>query len=75
MSKVLVGVDGSPAAQSALEWSAQLASRGGFELIAARVFVYGRELSSQGIRAFCNVKTVWVGGGDEDVSAGTARSE
>ncbi len=36
---------------------------------------YGRELSSQGIRAFCNVKTVWVGGGDEDVSAGTARSE
>jgi succinate-semialdehyde dehydrogenase/glutarate-semialdehyde dehydrogenase len=36
---------------------------------------YGRELSSQGIHAFCNVKTVWVGGGDEDVSAGTARSE
>jgi acyl-CoA reductase-like NAD-dependent aldehyde dehydrogenase len=36
---------------------------------------YGRELSSQGIRAFCNVKTVWVGGGDADVSAGTARSE
>ena len=22
---------------------------------------FGRELSSQGIRAFCNVKTVWVG--------------
>jgi len=24
---------------------------------------YGRELSSQGIRAFCNAKTVWVGSG------------
>jgi succinate-semialdehyde dehydrogenase/glutarate-semialdehyde dehydrogenase len=24
---------------------------------------YGRELSAQGIRAFCNVKTVWVGDG------------
>jgi succinate-semialdehyde dehydrogenase/glutarate-semialdehyde dehydrogenase len=23
---------------------------------------YGRELSAQGIRAFCNLKTVWVGG-------------
>jgi succinate-semialdehyde dehydrogenase/glutarate-semialdehyde dehydrogenase len=22
---------------------------------------FGRELSSQGIRAFCNVKTVWIG--------------
>ena len=22
---------------------------------------YGRELSAQGIRAFCNLKTVWVG--------------
>jgi nucleotide-binding universal stress UspA family protein len=39
MKPILVGVDGSPAAQSALEWSAQLATRGGFELIAARVFV------------------------------------
>jgi succinate-semialdehyde dehydrogenase/glutarate-semialdehyde dehydrogenase len=36
---------------------------------------YGRELSAHGIRAFCNVKSVWVGGGNEDVSAGTARSE
>ena len=39
MTKILVGIDGSPAAQSALEWSAQLATRDGFELIAARVFV------------------------------------
>jgi nucleotide-binding universal stress UspA family protein len=39
MTKILVGVDGSPAAQSALEWSAELATRGGFDLIAARVFV------------------------------------
>jgi succinate-semialdehyde dehydrogenase/glutarate-semialdehyde dehydrogenase len=23
---------------------------------------YGRELSAPGIRAFCNLKTVWVGG-------------
>jgi succinate-semialdehyde dehydrogenase / glutarate-semialdehyde dehydrogenase len=36
---------------------------------------YGRELSAQGIRAFCNVKSVWVGGGNQDVRAGTARSE
>jgi succinate-semialdehyde dehydrogenase/glutarate-semialdehyde dehydrogenase len=24
---------------------------------------YGRELSAPGIRAFCNLKTVWAGGG------------
>jgi hypothetical protein len=39
MTSILVGVDGSPAAQSALEWSAYLATRGGFELVARRVFV------------------------------------
>jgi succinate-semialdehyde dehydrogenase/glutarate-semialdehyde dehydrogenase len=32
---------------------------------------FGRELSVQGIRAFCNVKSVWVGdGGAAVVSAG-----
>lgn len=31
---------------------------------------YGRELSSQGIREFCNVKTVWIGSADTDDSAG-----
>jgi succinate-semialdehyde dehydrogenase/glutarate-semialdehyde dehydrogenase len=36
---------------------------------------YGRELSAQGIRSFCNVKTVWVGSGNQSVGAGTARSE
>jgi succinate-semialdehyde dehydrogenase/glutarate-semialdehyde dehydrogenase len=35
---------------------------------------YGRELSAHGIRAFCNVKSVWVGGGNQEVSAQTARS-
>jgi succinate-semialdehyde dehydrogenase/glutarate-semialdehyde dehydrogenase len=33
---------------------------------------YGRELSSAGIREFCNLKTVWVGeGGKADVDAAT----
>jgi len=34
---------------------------------------YGRELSSQGIKEFCNIKTVWVGaaGDPEPRSAGT----
>src|SRR5215207_135826 len=34
---------------------------------------YGRELSAQGIRAFCNIKTVWIGAGHDDVTI--ARSE
>jgi nucleotide-binding universal stress UspA family protein len=38
MKTIVVGVDGSPAAQSALEWSAQLVTLAGLELIAARVF-------------------------------------
>lgn len=29
---------------------------------------YGRELSAHGIRAFCNLKTVWVGGGQPEPS-------
>jgi succinate-semialdehyde dehydrogenase/glutarate-semialdehyde dehydrogenase len=33
---------------------------------------YGRELSSAGIREFCNLKAVWVGEGDKaDVDAAT----
>jgi nucleotide-binding universal stress UspA family protein len=39
MNRILVGVDDSPAAQSALAWSAQLATRGDLELVVARVFV------------------------------------
>ena len=34
---------------------------------------YGRELAAQGIRSFCNLKTVWVGQGSGEAS--TARSE
>ena len=39
MERVLVGVDGSPAAHDALVWSSDLARRAGLKLIAARVFV------------------------------------
>ncbi|MEZ5238965.1 MAG: universal stress protein [Microthrixaceae bacterium] len=39
MDRILVGNDGSPAAQEALRWSADLVSRAGLELTAARVFV------------------------------------
>jgi succinate-semialdehyde dehydrogenase / glutarate-semialdehyde dehydrogenase len=35
---------------------------------------YGRELAAQGIRAFCNVKAVWIGAGDH-IDVTTARSE
>jgi nucleotide-binding universal stress UspA family protein len=38
MNRILVGVDGSPAALDALGWSADLARRGGWELLALRVF-------------------------------------
>ncbi|HLM65190.1 MAG TPA: NADP-dependent succinic semialdehyde dehydrogenase [Acidimicrobiales bacterium] len=36
---------------------------------------YGRELSVQGIRAFCNAKSVWIGGGDGGTGASTSHSE
>ena len=36
---------------------------------------YGRELAAAGIRAFCNLKTVWVGEASADDGLGTARSE
>jgi succinate-semialdehyde dehydrogenase / glutarate-semialdehyde dehydrogenase len=36
---------------------------------------FGRELSVQGIRAFCNVKSVWIGDASEDGAGSTARSE
>jgi succinate-semialdehyde dehydrogenase/glutarate-semialdehyde dehydrogenase len=36
---------------------------------------FGRELSAQGIRAFCNVKSVWVGGDAGRGDESTARSE
>ncbi len=39
MQRVLVGVDGSAAANDALGWAAELARRAGLELTAARVFV------------------------------------
>jgi nucleotide-binding universal stress UspA family protein len=39
MDRMLVGVDGSPAALDALRWSADLAQRARVELVAARVFV------------------------------------
>jgi succinate-semialdehyde dehydrogenase/glutarate-semialdehyde dehydrogenase len=33
---------------------------------------YGRELSSHGIKEFCNAKTVWIGSGAAGTSAPTA---
>jgi succinate-semialdehyde dehydrogenase/glutarate-semialdehyde dehydrogenase len=36
---------------------------------------YGRELAAQGIRAFCNAKTVWVGDGESGGPSSTAHSE
>ena len=38
MQRMLVGVDGSAAAHRALVWSADVARRGGFDLVVARVF-------------------------------------
>jgi succinate-semialdehyde dehydrogenase/glutarate-semialdehyde dehydrogenase len=35
---------------------------------------YGRELADLGIRAFCNAKTVWVGGSDSGDTS-TSRAE
>ena len=42
MERILVGVDGSPAALDALTWATDLARRGGFELIAARAVAPAR---------------------------------
>ena len=39
MERILVGIDGSPAAHDVLEWSANLAGRANLDLVAARVFV------------------------------------
>ena len=39
MERILVGVDGSPAAHAVLGWSADLAGRAHLGLVAARVFV------------------------------------
>jgi Universal stress protein family len=38
MQRMLVGVDGSAAAHSALVWSADVAHRGRLDLVVARVF-------------------------------------
>ena len=39
MERILIGVDGSPAAHDVLEWSADLAGRAHLDVVAARVFV------------------------------------
>ncbi|GAB3983406.1 NADP-dependent succinic semialdehyde dehydrogenase [Plantactinospora veratri] len=36
---------------------------------------YGRELSAQGIREFCNLKAVWIGAGDSGGAGAGAHSE